>query len=458
MRAEGADVTCDEVGSQRESSEVGTVATGHEVSGLSESTDVGAADAHGDPGGLRSSKVGEHVTSHEVGGLSGSSDVRTVATGHEVSGLSESSELGASEVPDDPGGLRSSEVGAHVTSHGMRGQDLPLTTVPIGRPIANTEIYLLDGGLEAVPVGVVGEVYVGGVGLARGYLKRPELTAERFVADRYGRRAGGRLYRTGDLARYGRDGRIEYVGRADRQVKIRGNRIELGEIESVLSQYPGVREAVVVVREAGGVVREAEKPEERRLVAYCTSRDRTVPSTAELRETLRKKLPEYMVPSAFVVLDELPRTPSGKVDRQRLPAPELGRPEPGSAYVAPRSNVERVLAGIWEQVLGVARVGVHDDFFDLGGDSILNTRIIARALQAGLRLTPRQLFQSPTVARLALVAVAAPAMLPLSPEPAHDPGLAKVGDYAPSDFPLADVAQQDLDQIIQRALQNRKGP
>nr|UXE44290.1 linear gramicidin synthase subunit B [uncultured bacterium] len=265
----------------------------------------------------------------------------------------------------------------------------------IGRPIANTQLYLLDRHFQAVPVGVPGELYIGGAGVARGYLNRPSATAEKFVPDPFSGEAGGRLYRTGDLARYLPDGKLEFLGRIDQQVKVRGFRIEPGEIESTLLQHSGVREAIVLSREAA--------PGEKRLVAYVVPSNGAL-SASELREHLKQSLPEYMVPSAFVVLEALPLSPNGKVDRKALPAPDGSRPELESAYEAPRTATEKALAEIWTEVLRVERVGIHDNFFELGGDSILSIQIIARANQAGLRLTPRQVFQHQTIAGLATVA------------------------------------------------------
>ena len=294
-------------------------------------------------------------------------------------------------------------------------------SVPIGYPIINTQLYVLDEHLQPVPIGVPGELYIGGTGVARGYLHRPDLTAERFIPDpfqyegkqsgsfptRSGRttvrpvKPGARLYKTGDLARYLPDGNIEFLGRTDHQCKIRGFRIELGEIEAVLSQHPAVRETVALARE--------DEPGHKKLVAYVVPDPTLAPAPGdlrpqELRRFLEKKLPDYMVPSAFVFLDALPLTPNGKVDRRALPAPEPVRPDLEAAYVPPRTPEEEILTSIWTQVLGLERVGVHDSFFELGGDSILSIQVIARANQAGLRLTPRQIFQYPTVAGQAMVA------------------------------------------------------
>jgi amino acid adenylation domain-containing protein len=265
------------------------------------------------------------------------------------------------------------------------------SSVPIGRPIWNTQVYVLDGGLEPVPVGVAGELYIGGVGLARGYLSRPGLTAERFVPSPYGE--GERLYRTGDLVRWRPDGELEFLGRLDHQVKLRGYRIELGEIETVLSDHPAVRQGVVVARE--------DAPGDKRLVAYVVGDDAAALETSDLRAHLKRGLPEYMVPSAFVVLDALPLTPNGKVDRKALPVPE-GRPAGEAAYEAPRTPTEQALAEIWAEILRVERVGIHDNFFILGGHSLLATRVIMRTRdRLGMVLPLRTLFESPTIAQWA---------------------------------------------------------
>ena len=273
-------------------------------------------------------------------------------------------------------------------------EDPNLSVVPIGRPISNTRLYVLDGDLEPVPVGVSGELYIGGCGLARGYLGRPGLTAERFVASPFGR--GERLYRTGDLVRYLPDGNLVFLGRLDHQVKLRGFRIELGEVEACLLGHVGVAQAAVLVRE--------DDPGEKRLVAYAVAREGQVPGAGELREHVRRHLPDYMVPSAFVLLDALPLTSNGKVDRKALPAPE-GRPDVG-AYAAPESPAEELLAGIWSEVLKLERVGRNDNFFELGGDSIQALKVIARAGQSGLGLTIRDIFDHQDVAALALAAEA----------------------------------------------------
>jgi amino acid adenylation domain-containing protein/non-ribosomal peptide synthase protein (TIGR01720 family) len=259
--------------------------------------------------------------------------------------------------------------------------------LPIGRPIANTQLYVLDRYRQPAPLGVVGELYIGGAGVARGYLNRPALTAERFVT-LPDLPAAGRLYKTGDLVRYRADGVLEFLGRADDQVKLRGFRIELGEIAAVLAQHPSVREAAVIVRE--------DVPGAKRLVAYLVAAH--VVELAPLRQWLQQKLPDYMIPAHFVTLEALPLTANGKLDRKALPTPDGARPNGQVAYVAPCTPAEQILAEIWAQVIGVERVGVYDNFFALGGDSIMSIQVIARAQQAGLRLTPRQLFEAPTVA------------------------------------------------------------
>jgi len=266
----------------------------------------------------------------------------------------------------------------------------PDGVVPIGRPIWNTRVYVLDAALKPVPVGVGGELYIGGAGLARGYLGRGALTAERFVPSPYG--DGERLYRTGDLVRYLPDGNLEFLGRLDHQVKLRGYRIELGEIEAGLLEHGSVGQAVVVARE--------DVAGDKRLVAYVVAADSVAPDAGELRAHLQRSLPDYMVPSAFVVLEVLPLTPNGKVDRKALPAPE-GRPEIAE-YVAPRTPTEEVLAGIWSEVLRVERVGVHDNFFELGGHSLLAMRLVARVRdEFKIELPLRALFETPSAGALA---------------------------------------------------------
>jgi amino acid adenylation domain-containing protein len=269
----------------------------------------------------------------------------------------------------------------------LDGEDRP----PIGPPIANTQVHVLDANMRPVPVGVVGELYVGSVGLARGYLNRPELTAQAFVPDPFSNERGGRLYRTGDLGRYRPDGNLEYVGRMDQQVKVRGFRIELGEIESVLKQHPSVRDAVVVARE--------DTPGDKRLVAYLISEPVDV---SQWRAWLLQKLPEHMLPAAFVLLDEFPITPNGKVDRRALPAPGASRPEQTQAYVAPRDRLEQFLVDLWQGTLNLQQIGVRDNFFDIGGNSLKGAILINRLQELlGEYVYVVAIFDAPTVADLA---------------------------------------------------------
>lgn len=284
------------------------------------------------------------------------------------------------------------ETTVHVTYRPLTMDDLKADSV-IGVAIPDLQVYILDARCQPVPIGVPAEMYVGGAGLARGYLRRPELTAERFIPDHLTGRPGSRLYRTGDLARFlpGRD--IEYLGRIDQQVKIRGFRVELGEIESVLCQHPAVREAVVLARD--------DSPGNKRLVAYlvCTG---ATPSVKELREHLKKKLPDYMVPAAYVPIEKIPLTNNGKVDRKALPEPSQDRPDMGRERVAPRTETEKELCRIWTEVLGVDQISIHDDFFDLGGHSLLAMRVRSRIADAfEITLDIRTLFQDRTVSLLA---------------------------------------------------------
>jgi acyl-CoA synthetase (AMP-forming)/AMP-acid ligase II len=264
------------------------------------------------------------------------------------------------------------------------GTGRPLPT--IGRPIDNTAIYLLDRQGRPLPVGVPGELVVGGVGVGRGYLRRPALTAERFLPDAFAGAPGARFYRTGDLVRRLPDGDLDFLGRLDHQIKLRGFRIELGEIESVLTQHEAVREAVVLVR---------GRPGAERLAAYLVPAGERQPPAEELRGFLAERLPDYMVPAAFVALARLPLTPNGKVDRAALPEPEWSA---GAGYLAPRTALEEGLAGIWQELLGVERVGVRDHFWDLGGHSLLATRLIARVRASfGVDVPLRSLFGTATI-------------------------------------------------------------
>ena len=271
-----------------------------------------------------------------------------------------------------------------------RSPDGPST---IGRPLANKQVYILDGALEPAPVGVAGDLYIGGAGVARGYLNRPKLTAEKFLPDPFRDASGARIYKTGDRARYLPDGNIQFLGRLDDQVKIRGYRIEMGEIETALGQYPGVRASVVLAREEQGL---------KELVGYLVMEQEREPAVAELRAFLKSTLPDYMVPSAFVFLDAFPLTPSGKVDRRSLPAPDRSRSE-GERFLPPRTPIEETLAELWKEILKVDRVGVEDDFFELGGHSLLATQLVSRVAESfNVRLPLRRVFEEPRLEGLAL--------------------------------------------------------
>ncbi len=269
--------------------------------------------------------------------------------------------------------------------------------IPIGRPIANTRIYILDQHGRPVPVNVTGELYVGGDGVGRGYLNRPELTAEKFLPDPFSTVPGGRMYLTGDRARYLADGNVEFLGRTDDQVKIRGFRIELGEIEAVLAEHAAVRLAVILARE--------DSPGDKRLVAYVVPADPSFADVEALRAFLRERLPEYMQLAAYVVLESLPLTPNGKVDKRALPAPQYDRDKPRDALVAPRNALEEVVAEVWRDVLKIERVSVHDDFFELGGQSLLAVQVLARiARLLKVELPLRDFFATPTVSAVAAAA------------------------------------------------------
>ncbi len=287
----------------------------------------------------------------------------------------------------------SSEVAADATCYEIKNV-AELSCVPIGRPIDNTQIYLLDRNMQLVPVGIPGELYVGGDGLALGYFNRPELTATKFVHHPFSNQPDARLYKTGDWARYLPDGTIEYLGRLDHQVKIRGIRIELGEIESVLSKHPMIHEAVVSVRE--------DVPGDKRIIAYVVFHPRKTTSNDELRQYLGAHLPSYMLPSVYKYLDALPLTPNGKVDRRALPAPDVTRETVSANYVAPHLTVHHQLVQIWEELLNIRPIGIRDDFFALGGHSFLAVRLMARIEQVcGKKLPLSILFQGATIEHLA---------------------------------------------------------
>ena len=274
----------------------------------------------------------------------------------------------------------------------------PEDAVDIGRPLPNTRVYVLDDALRPVPIGVAGEIYLAGPGLARGYVGRSALTAERFVADPHADVPGSRMYRTGDLGRYTRSGRLEILGRTDDQVKVRGYRIEPGEIEAVLAEHPAVARAVVVAR--------AEPGDEPRLVGYAEPRAEASVTEYELRGWLTRRLPAHLVPAVIVLLDRLPTTVSDKVDRAALPAPAHRRPEQVRAYAAPRTEVERRIAAVWQEILRIDRAGIHDGFFELGGDSVRLLRVhtrLTRPVDDGPPLDVElvDLFAHPTIGALA---------------------------------------------------------
>jgi amino acid adenylation domain-containing protein len=289
------------------------------------------------------------------------------------------------------------ETTVHVTYRPITLADLDRAAAssPIGVPIPGWSVHLLDARMKPIPVGVVGEIHVGGHGLARGYLNRPSLTAERFVADPFSTDPGARLYKSGDLARRRQDGSLDYVGRSDHQVKIRGHRVELGEIEAALLKHADVREAVVLPKDYGA--------DDRRLIAYVVGRGgATPPTTAELRRWLKPRLPEYMIPSVYTALSALPLTAHGKLDPDALPEPVLESAGAAAEYVAPRTGVEEVVAAVWAEVLGRSLVGAHDDFFELGGHSLLATQVVSRLRSAlGFEVPLRAMFEAPTVASLA---------------------------------------------------------
>ncbi len=313
-----------------------------------------------------------------------------------------------------------------------------IISVPIGRAIANTSIYILDEKLRLVPLGVSGEIYIGGEGVARGYLRQAGLTAERFLPDPFSSASGLRMYRTGDLGRYLADGNLEFLGRVDGQVKVRGFRVELGEIEAVLSEHEAVRQAVVIVQEG-----DAGQP---RLAAFVVIKDpiaagdKQADIVAALRQHSRASLPDYMQPAVFMLLERLPLTPNGKVDRRALALITTEPGQPSTDFAAPRNPVEAKMVTIWSEVLRCAQLSIHDNFFELGGDSILSIQIVARMTQAGLRLTPRDLFENPTVADLAAAIDGTAAAMPAEQEA-----------ITASDFPDAKLSPQDLDVIKAKA-------
>lgn len=325
-----------------------------------------------------------------------------------------------------------------------------LRHLPIGTALPSVQLEILDSYLNPVPVGGVGELYIGGVSLARGYLRRPELTAQRFVADPNPAHPGERVYRTGDLVRQRADGNLEFLSRADAQIKVRGFRIEPTEIESAICRHPQVAQAVVTVHEPS--------PGDRRLVAYLVPQARTRPNITDLRRFLAQELPHYLVPAAFVRLEKLPLTANGKVDYDRLPAPAGERPELAEELVLPQAPMERQLAAIVAAVLGVTVVGANDNFFELGGDSILAIQVAARAQEEGIGFSPLDLFEHPTVAQLAQTVTNADKAVAATPAAgtavASDAGQQQVASAettpTPADFPLAGVDQAQLDILLSR--------
>ncbi len=325
------------------------------------------------------------------------------------------------------------ETTVHVTYYPLTQQDTDRTGgSPVGCRIPDLRIYILDGHGEPAPIGVAGEIYVGGAGVARGYLNRPELTAERFVADPFAGEPGARMYKTGDLARYLPDGNIEFLGRNDFQVKIRGFRIELGEIEARLSEHIGVREAVVLARE--------DVPGDKRLVAYYVSDGELEADT--LRSHLLASLPDYMVPAAYVRIDNLPLTPNGKLDSKALPAPD-SEAYARAGYEAPQGEVEETLATIWAELLGLERIGRHDNFFELGGHSLLAVTLVERLRRQGLQIDVRALFASPSLSGLA--AAAAPGADLTVPPNLIPEGCTRI---TPEMLPLIALSQAEIDGVV----------
>jgi amino acid adenylation domain-containing protein len=340
----------------------------------------------------------------------------------------------------------SSELAADVTCYEV--SDSTLSNIPIGRPIDNTAAYILDGRFEPGPVGVCGELYIAGAGLARCYLSHPELTAEKLLPSPFGNDPGARMFKTGDLARYHEDGTIEFMGRADHQVKVRGFRVELGEIEAALKSHPSVKNAVVTLRQVSD--------DSRLLVGYVVPNTKHVAVeygklSAELRKFLKAKLPEYMVPGAFILLEELPLTPSGKIDRRSLPAPGGFRPELEDARVAPRDDLEELLVHIWEKLLGVKPIGIQDNFFDLGGHSLLAVRLVSDIeKEVGQRIPLVSFFQGATIEYLA-------GLLRQDPNSVSWPTLVEIqtGGTKP---PLFCVSTPNLNALGYRSLARHLGP
>jgi acyl carrier protein len=338
----------------------------------------------------------------------------------------------------------SSEVAADVSAYVVTGSGAR-ERIPIGRPIANTRLYVLDRHANPVPIGVPGEIHVGGAGLARGYLHDADLTARKFVPDPFVGDAPARLYRTGDVGRFLADGNLEYLGRVDNQVKLRGVRIELGEIESVLRTHPSLRDAVALVSEAAGGAR---------LIAYIVADGRR-PESSELRRFARERLPDHTVPSAFFFLDALPMTPSGKLDRRALLSLAPKPAEDARTYVAPRTATEDALATIMAEVLKVDRVGIHDDFFELGGHSLLAIRVIARVRKIlRVELPMRSLFAEPTVAGLGpeVERIRDSGAIPAMPQPTRG-----FGSREQLQARLAGLSDAEVEALLARLDSHRPG-
>ncbi|MGB3637977.1 MAG: amino acid adenylation domain-containing protein, partial [Rivularia sp. (in: cyanobacteria)] len=283
-----------------------------------------------------------------------------------------------------------------ILTYQVESIDINSQMVPLGKPLANTQVYVLDSQLQPLPIGVPGELYIGGAGVARGYLNNVEITRDKFIQHSFDNSEVKTIYKTGDLVRYHSDGNLEFLGRVDNQVKIRGFRIELGEIEAALSQHSAIQKAIVLLNkdESGNQI----------LVGYIVTHAQSQPTTNELRNFLKEILPGYMIPSVYVFLKTFPLTPNGKIDHQSLPIPEKVKPELASNYVPPETEIEKVLAGIWVEVLDLEKVGIHDNFFDLGGHSLLLTQVTSRLYNAlGVELTLRQIFATPTIAELGVL-------------------------------------------------------
>ena len=325
------------------------------------------------------------------------------------------------------------ETTTFATTHEVTGVPAGTVSIPIGRPISNTRVYILDTNVQPVPVGVAGELYIGGAGVAHGYLNRPELTVERFIASPFVE--GDRLYKTGDMVRYLADGNIEYLGRNDFQVKIRGFRIELGEVEARLAEHDLVRAVVVLARE--------DVPGDKRLVAYYTVHDGAAVGAEELRAHVQATLPEYMMPAAYVVVDSLPLTPNGKVNRQALPAPNSDAYSTFT-YEPPAGEVEQTIACIWSELLGLERIGRHDNFFQLGGHSLLAVRVLSRMRGAGLHADIRSLFSMPVLSRFAAVVGGEGVVVSVPPNRLAQ-GAATI---TPSMLSLIDLSQEEVDRIV----------